>query len=80
MSVSSVEKNANWRKLAEKRANKVLNDYRLLANLKGSAYVSSMDERREVLAVIRAGLDELESHWSGEKLDKAKFKLQMKNG
>jgi len=69
-------KNEKWKRLAKARANKVLNDFRLLTNLKGSGYEASMDEKREVLAAIRTGLDELEAVWSGAKVNKAVFKFR----
>lgn len=62
-------------RIAKYRVNKVLDGYRLLANLKSANYKSTREQRNEILAALRQGLDELESHWAGEKLNKSAFKF-----
>ena len=66
-------------RIAKYRINKVLDGYRLLANLKSANYKSSREQRNEILSAIRQGLDELEAHWAGEKLDKSAFKFSCEN-
>lgn len=67
--------NQRFTRLAEARVNKILDGYRLLTNLVGSNYKSDQAQRRELLQVLRNGLDELEAVFAGEKMDQAKFKF-----
>jgi hypothetical protein len=67
--------NERFTRLAEARMNKILDGYRLIANLKGSNYKSTQEQRIELIQVLRQGLDELEAVLAGEKIDKTKFKF-----
>ena len=60
-------------RIAERRVTQTLDCYRLLANLKSGGYSSTADQRRELISVLRKGLEELELCMAGEKPDKANF-------
>ena len=75
MSEQVEDASGRFTRLAEARVNVVLNGYRLLSNLIGANYKSSMDQRTTIIKALRQGLDELEDHFGGAKADKAKFKF-----
>lgn len=66
-------KREKFLRLGTYRVNKVLDGYRLLANLKSSIYESTPAMRQELIQALRNGLEELELHYAGEKLNKANF-------
>ena len=62
-----------FERIATRRINEVLDGYRLLSNLTSGGYSSTADQRRELISVLRKGLEELELCMAGEKPDKANF-------
>ena len=60
-------------RIGNRRVNDVLDGLRLLANLKGPNYDSTREMRDEMVDTIRNALNELESHFAGEKIDKQAF-------
>lgn len=69
-------KSERFRRLSKQRVNKILNGYRLLCNLKGPNYKSSMEEKNEIIFALRQGLEETEMVFGGEKPKKEKFKFR----
>ena len=62
-----------FERIATRRINEVLDGYRLLSNLTSGGQSSTADQRRELISVLRKGLEELELCMAGEKPDKANF-------
>jgi hypothetical protein len=64
-------------RVAQRRTNKILKEFKLLTNLKNpSNYKSTMSQRTEILAAIRTALEEVEYSWSGTKIDKKVFEFK----
>lgn len=67
-------KNEKFKRIARRRVNRILNDFRMLGNLKGGNYSSTKEQRDEMLNTIREALFNLESYFAGDhKKDKVEF-------
>ena len=69
--------NQKFVRIATRRVNQALDVYRLLSNLKAGGYKSTPDQREKIILALRQGLEELEYHFSGSKLDKTKFSFSL---
>ena len=69
-------KNERFKRLAGARVNKVLTGYRLLSNLAGANYKSTIEQRQEILSALRKGLEEIEYVWANEKPKKENFQFK----
>lgn len=70
------DKSEKFIRIADRRTNNVLQNLRLLSNLRNaSIYESTQAQRDKILKAIREAVTELEYVWAGEKLNKSKFTL-----
>ena len=69
-------KSARFRRLAEKRTKRVLNDIRILSNLANRGlYNYSPDQLRKVFSAIRKALAQAEGRFKGEEKEGIEFEL-----
>ena len=68
-------KEQRFKRVAERRVNIVLKNFRLLCNLKSASYSSTSQQRDKIVSAIRSALGELEAAWAGEKPNKDAFSL-----
>ena len=66
-------KNQAFTRIAEKRINKILDEFRILTNLFAPSYKTTPEQRNEVVAALRKGVEEVEYVAAGSKIDKASF-------
>lgn len=67
-------KNDKFKRIARRRVNRVLNEFRMLSNLKGSNYSSTKEQRNEMLNTIREAFFNLENYFAGDhKKEKMEF-------
>ena len=70
-------KNDKFKRIAKRRVNRVLNEFRMLGNLKGSNYSSTKEQRNEMLNTIREAFFNLENYFAGDhKKEKMEFKFK----
>jgi hypothetical protein len=56
---------AKFDRISEYRTKKILDDYRLMANLVRPYYKSSPQQRRNIIIQLQEGLNELKAHFEG---------------
>lgn len=60
-------------RIAARRVNKVLNEFRLLTNLMQPNYKSTRQQRDKIISTLRTAIDEIEYTFSGEKTKEGVF-------
>ena len=69
-------KNERFKRLAEKRTRKVLNEIRVLSNLSNkSLYGYTPEQLRKIFGVIKEALGKAEARFKGEEKQEIEFKL-----
>ncbi len=69
-------KNERFKRLAEKRTRKVLNEIRVLSNLSNKGlYEYTPEQLRKIFGVIRDALIKAEARFKGEQINGTQFKL-----
>ncbi|MBU2597315.1 MAG: hypothetical protein KJ757_07140 [Planctomycetes bacterium] len=69
-------KNERFKRLAEKRTRKVLNDIRVLSNLSNKGlYDYTSEQRRKIFGAIRDSLANAEARFKGEQKRETEFNL-----
>ena len=69
-------KNQAFTRIAEKRINKILNEFRVITNLFAPSYKTTSDQRNEVVNALRKGVEEVEYVAAGSKVNKESFKFK----
>ena len=77
------DKNQKFVRIATRRVNAVLHDFKLIGNLKSGSYSSTKEQRTEMLNMIREAFFNLESFFAGDhKKEKMEFRFkdELQNG
>jgi len=69
-------KSDRFKRLAEKRVKRVLNDIRIVSNLSNRGlYGYTLEQLRKIFGAIRDALSKAEARFKGEKKEETDFKL-----
>jgi hypothetical protein len=69
-------KNEAFVRIAEKRINKILDEFRVITNLFAPSYKTTSEQRNEVVTALRKGVEEVEYVAAGSKVNKEAFKFK----
>ncbi len=73
--MTATDKQANFKKLGSKRTQRALDSIRLLANLAGSNYESTPEQRELIFTTLRAAVDASEAAFSTKSKSADSFTL-----